>query len=184
MAIVVIPDTWGDNLNPAPKSVKMYKTLSVTAVSGSAATDTGNFFTKDCPFPMQIVGLEIQCVSVSGGGFNGSGSNLTVALQSSNEVDSSPSSPTAVVWDTVVTVDASGSVSNTDKMLFAAPSNASGMLNPSMDQSWVAIPKGGSMRATLSAQARDAIGVSGSTPVELLAIVECVPTALKARRYF
>ena len=60
-------------------------------------------------------------------------------------------------------------------MLFSAPSNASGLLNPSMDQSYVAVPKGGSLRATLSAQAKDAVSVSSA--VELLAIVECIPTA-------
>lgn len=179
----LVTDNWAANLNPTPKQLQMYKTLSVTAVSGSAVTDTEAFYTKDCPFAIKVVGFEVQCVSVSGGGFSGSGSNLTVALQSSDEVDTSPASPTVVSWDTVVTVDASGSVSDTDKMLFAAPSNASGILNPSMDQTYVEVPQGGSLRATLSAQARDAIGVSGSTPVELLAVVSFVPTALKEQRY-
>lgn len=179
----LVTDNWAANLNPTPKVVTMYKTLSATAVSGSAVTDTEAFYTKNCPFSAKIIGFEVQCVSVSGGGFNGSGSALTVALQSSDEVDASPATPTVVSWDTVVTVNASGSVSNTDKMLFQAPSNASGLLNTSMDQTYVAIPKGGSLRATLSAQARDSIGVAGSTPVELLAIVKFVPTALKEQRY-
>lgn len=181
--MTLVPDTWPGNRNPAPKMFKMYKTLSATAVSGSAVTDTENFFTKDCPFPVKIVGFEVQCVSVSGAGFNGSGSALTVALQSSDEIDASPATPTVVTWDTVVTVNASGSVSNTDKMLFAAPSNVSGLLNPSMDQTFVAIPKGGSLRTTLSAQARDSLGGS-STPVELLAIVTCLPTAINEKVYF
>lgn len=181
--MTLVPDTWGANRNPAPKMVKMYKTLTATATSGSAVTDTGNFFTKDCPFPVRIVGFEVQCISVSGDGFSGSGSNLTVALQSSNEIDVSPASPTAVVWDTVVTIDASGSVSDTDKMLFDAPSNVSGLLNPSMDQTYVNVPKGGSLRTTLSAQARDSLGAS-TTPVELLAIVSCMPVDVNDKIHF
>ncbi len=181
--MTLVTDNWAANLNPTPKPRQMYKTLSATAVSGSAVTDTEAFFTKDCPFPIKIVGFEVQCVSVSGGGFSGSGSAMTVALQSSDEVDASPGTPTSVVWDTVVTVNASGSAQSTDKMLFSAPGNVSGLLNPSMDQTWVSVPKGGSMRATLSAQARDAIGVAGSTPVELLAVVDFVPTDLKTQRY-
>ncbi len=181
--MALVTDTWGANLNPAPKTFTMFKTLSATAVSGSAVTDTEAFFTKDCPFAAKVLSFEVQCVSVSGGGFSGSGSALTVALQSSNEVDLSPTAPTTAVWDTIVSVNASGSVSNTDKMLFEAPGNASGLLNPSMDQSFVAVPKGGSLRATLSAQARDSIA-AGSTPVELLAIVTCAPTDLEGKRYF
>lgn len=178
----LVTDNWATNLNPTPKPFKMYKTLSATAVSGSAVTDTENIFSKDCPFPVKIVGFEVQSVLVTSSDFVGSGSAMTVALQSSDEVDTSPASPTVVSWDTVVTVNASGSASATDKMLFSAPSNVSGMLNPSMDQSFVAVPKGGSLRATLSAQAKDA--VSTSTTLELLAIVTCVPTALKEQRYF
>jgi hypothetical protein len=179
----LVTDNWAANLNPVPKPGQMYRTLSATAVSGSAVTDTEAFFTKSCPFPIKIVGFEVQAVSMSGGGFSGSGSALTVALQSSNEVDVSPAAPTAVVWDTVVSVDASGSAQSTDKLMFSAPGNVSGLLNPDMDQSFVAVPKGGSLRATLSAQAADALGVAGSTPVELLAVVDFVPTDLKTQRY-
>ena len=180
--MTLVQDNWADNLNPTPKPLQMFKTLLATAVSGSAVTDTKSFYTKNCPFAIKVVGFEVQCVSVVGSGFSGSGSNLTVALQSSNEVDTSPSSPTTVVWDTITTVNASGSVSNTDKMLFSAPSNVSGLLNPSMDQSFVAVPKGGSLRATLSAQAHNAI-LGSSTPVELLAVVDYIPTELKEQRY-
>ncbi len=180
----LVPDNWAANLNPPQKTFTVYQTLSATAVSGSAVTDTGNFFTKDCPFAVKVLGFEVQCVSVSGDGFSGAGSNLTVALQSSTTVDSSPTSPVVASWDTVVSVNGSGSVSDTDKMLFSAPSNASGLLNASMDQTYVEVPKGGSLRATLSAQAENAIGVAGSTPVELLAIVTCVPTEVKDQRYF
>lgn len=182
--MTLVVDNWADNLNPAPKTFTMYKTLSVTAVSGSAVTDTEAIFTKDCPFPVKVLSFDVQCVSVVGSGFSGAGSALTVALQSSDEVDASPAAPTVVGWDTITSVDASGSVSDTDKLLWSAPSNASGLLNPSLDQSFVAVPKGGSLRATLSAQGNDAIGVGFSTPVELLAIVTCVPTALNDKRHF
>ncbi len=183
--MALVTDTWGTNRNPTPKVLTMYKILSATAVSGEAVTDTGNFYNKDCPFPIKILGFEAQCISVSGDGFSGSGSALTVALQRSTAIDSSPATPTTTsgTWNTVVTVNASGSVSSTNKMLFSAPGNVSGLLNPSMVQAYVAVPKGGSLRATLSAQARDAIGVSGSTPVELLTVVTYVPTATKNQIY-
>jgi len=179
----LVTDTWGANRNPTPKSFKMYKTLSATAVSGSAVTDTEAIFTKDCPFAVKVVGFEVQCVSVSGDGFSGSGSAMTVALQTSDEVDASPAAPTSAVWDTAVTVDCSGIASSTDKSLFKAPSNAGDRVDVGLDQTYVAIPKGGSMRATLSAQGNDALG-AGSTPVELLAIVECIPTATKDQLNF
>ena len=180
--MTLVTDTWGANLNPAPKPFKMYKTLSATAVSGSAVTDTEAIFTKDCPFDVKIVAFEVQAVSLVASGFAGAGSALTVALQSSNEVDASPTAPTTPVWDTVVSVNASGAASDTDELLFRAPS--SGLTNASLDQTWTAVPKGGSLRTTLSAQANNAIGVSWSTPVELLAIVTCVPTATKDQRRF
>ncbi len=182
--MALVTDTWGANLNPAGKPFKMYKTLNATAVSGSAVTDTEAIFTKDCPFDVKVVAFEVQVVSLVASGFAGAGSALTVALQTSDEVDASPTSPTAVVWNTAVTVDASGSASDTDKSLFKAPSNAGDRLDVSLDQSWTAVPKGGSLRTTLSAQANNAIGVSWSTPVELLAIVTCVPTETKDQRYF
>ena len=181
--MTLVPDNWSANLNPPPKTFKILKTLSATAVSGSAVTDTENFFTKDCPFPVDVIGFEVHSVAVSGGSFNGSGSNLTVALQSSNEIDVSPSPPTTVVWDTVVTANASGLAASDDGLLFSAPSNSGTVINASMDKTWVSVPEGGSLRTTLSAQARDAIG-TGSTPVELLAIVECTPTEVKDKRYF
>jgi hypothetical protein len=182
--MTLVPDSWASDLNPSPKPIKMYKTLSATAVSGSAVTDTEAFYTKNCPFDVDIVGFEVHAVSASGGGFNGSGSALTVALQSSDEVDSSPSAPTSVVWDTVVTANTSGITASTNKLLFAAPSNSGAVVDVGMDKTYVSVPEGGSLRTTLSAQAADSIGVSGSTPVELLAIVTLIPTALKAQRYF
>ena len=177
--MTLVNDTLGANLNPSPKTFKMYKTLSATAPSGSPDTDTQAFFSKNCPFPVKNLGFEVQCVSVSGAGFNGSGSAMTVALQSSDEVDVSPASPTVVVWDTVVTIDCSGSVASTDKQLLTAPANSGSVNNASLDQTYVEVPKGGSLRATLSAQAADSIGITITTPVELLAIVECVPTSTK-----
>jgi len=180
--MTVVTDNFATHLNPAPKPFKMWKTLSATAVSGSAVTDTENFFNRDCPFAVKVVGFEVQCVSVSGAGFSGSGSALTVALQRDAVVDASPAAPGAASWNTLVTVDTSGITASTDKRLFAAPANSGEVVNASMDQTYTSVPQGGSLRATLSAQAKDAIG-AGSTPVELLTIVEFVPTELKDRRY-
>lgn len=181
--MILVTDNWAGNLNPAPKAGKMYKTLSVTAVSGDSVTDTEAFFTKNCPFPIKVIGFEVQCVSVSGGGFSGSGSAMTVALQRDINVDASPAAPVLPTFgETVVTIDCSGIASSTDKSLFKAPSNAGDRVDVGMDQSFVSVPKGGSLRATLAAQAADAIGVAGSTPVELLAIVEFIPTDLKTQR--
>jgi len=162
----------------------MWKRLEATAVSGSAVTDTEAYFNKSCPFAVSIVGFEVFCVSVSGAGFSGSGSALTVALQRSATVDASPTAPASAVWNTVISVDCSGSVSSTDKKLFNAPSNSGDLLDVSLDDTYKAIPQGGSLRVTLSAQAKDAIGVSGSTPINLLAMVECIPTEVKDMRYF
>jgi len=181
ITMTLVTDNWGANRSPAPKSFTSYVTLSATAVSGSAVTDTETFYNKNCPFAMKIVDFEVQSVSVSGAGFSGSGSNLTVALQSSTTVDTSPAAPVSTSWDTVVTVDCSGSVSSTDKQLFRAPSNSSDKVDVGLDQTYTAVPKGGSLRATLSAQAKDAVGVSGSTEVELLAIVTYVPTEVNDR---
>ncbi len=180
--MALVTDTWGANRNPAPKSFKIYKTLTATAVSGSAVTDTEAIFSKNCPFAAKVVGFEVQAVVLTAGDFSGSGSAMTVALQTSNEVDASPATPTTVVWDTVVTVDCSGIASSTDKKLFRAPSNAGDRVDVGLDQTYVAVPKGGSMRATLSAQAKDAVAVSSS--VELLAIVECLPTAVNDQLTF
>lgn len=183
--MILVTDTWGTNLNPAPKTFKMYKTLSATAVSGESVGDTGNMFTKDCPFPVDIIGVEVHAVSISGGGFNGAGSALTIAVQSSDEVDTSPASPTSVGWDSVATNNSAGTLDNQpNKLLWSAPSNVSGVQNVSMNKDNVSIPKGGSLRTTLACQAENAIGVSGSTPVEFLVIVECVPTVTRDQRYF
>lgn len=178
----LVTDTWGANRNPTPKSFKMYKSLIATAVSGSAVTDTEAIFTKDCPFPVKVIGFEVQAVVLTEADFSGSGSAMTVALQTSDEVDASPAKPTTVTWDTAVTVDCSGIASSTDKKLFVAPANAGDRVNVGLDQTYVAVPKGGSVRATLSAQAKDAVSVSSS--LELLAIVECIPTETKDQLRF
>jgi len=187
MKMSLVLDRWATNLNPTPKSFKTWKRLEATAVSGSAVTDTENYFNKDCPFAVSVIGFEVFSVTVSGDNFVGSGSQFTVALQRDTNVDASPTAPVTPTWpDTLVTIDCAGSglVSSTDKMLFTAPSNAGDLLNVSLDDTYKEIPKGGSLRVTLSAQAQSSIGVSGSTPVELLAMVECIPTELKDRRYF
>lgn len=185
MAGVLVTDNWGANRNPTPKVLTLYKTLSVTAVSGEAVTDTENFYNKDCPFPIKVLGFEVQCISVSGDGFSGAGAALTVALQRDINVDASPTAPVTPTWPhTLVSVNTSGVTASTDKLLFAAPANSGSIVNASIDQSYVAVPKGGSLRATLSAQATDSIGVSpASTPVELLAIVKYIPTATRDQLY-
>ncbi|KKN70890.1 hypothetical protein LCGC14_0426810 [marine sediment metagenome] len=180
----LVTDNWATNLNPTPKPFKMWKTLSATAVSGSAVTDTENFFNRNCPFAVNVLGFEVHSVSVSGAGFNGSGSALTVTLQRDAVVDSSPGAPGAADWNTLVSANASGVAASTDKLLFSAPANSGAVINASLDKTYISVPQGGSLRTILSAQARDSIGVAGSTPVELLAIVTCVPTELKDRRYF
>lgn len=178
----LVTDTWGAKRNPTPKVFKMYKTLSVTAASGTAGTATENFFNKNCPFPIKVIGFEVQCVSVSGGGFNGSGSAITVALQRDTNVDASPTTPVSPTFsETIVTINTSGITASTDKMLLNAPANSGSVVNASLDQTYVAVPRGGSLRATLSAQSADAVS---STPVELLAIVECLPTATKDQLNF
>ena len=178
----LVTDNWGTNLNPTPKSFKVWKRLEATAVSGVAVTDTENFFTKDCPFAVSIIGFEVFSVSILGSDFSGSGSNLTVTLQGSTTVDASPASPVSPHWNQVVSVDCSGSVSNTDKMLFTAPSNSGDLLDVSLDDTHKAVPQGGSLRVTLSAQAGD--DIDRDSPVELLTMVECIPTEIKDRRYF
>lgn len=183
--MTLVTDNWSTNLNPTPKTFRMWKRLEATAVSGSAVTDTENFFNKDCPFAVSVIDFRVFCVSVSGAGFSGSGSNFTVALQRDTNVDASPASPVTPTWpDTIVTIDASGSVAETDKLLFSAPSNSGALLDVSLDDTYKAVPKGGSLRTTLSVQAADAIGWDGSTPVDLLAMVECIPTEIKDQRYF
>lgn len=180
----LVTDNWAANLNPTPKTFTVYKTLSVTAISGSAVTDTENFFNRDCPFAVDVIGFEVHSVSVSGDGFSGAGAALSVVLQRDAVVDASPAAPGSASWNTLVSADASGVVASTDKLLFSAPANSGAIINASLDKSFVSVPQGGSLRATLSAQAKNAIGVAGSTPVELLAIVKCIPTALKDQRYF
>jgi len=182
--MALVTDTWGANLNPPVKTFKQYKTLSATAVSGSAVTDTQNIFNKDCPFDVEVLGVEAHVVSASGAAFSGAGASFSVTVQTSDEVDSSPAQPSSPSWDTLVSVNASGKVPNTDKLLFSAPDNVSGVMNASLDKTFSAVPQGGSLRATLSAQAHDAIGVAGSTAVELMLIAECRPTSLKDKRYF
>lgn len=184
MASELVTDTWGANLNPVPKPFKIYKTLSVTAASGTIMTDTQAIFTKNCPFPVKVVAFEVQAVSLVASGFVGSGSYLRVRLQTSTDVDISPSAPTTVSWNEAVEIDCSGISSDTDKSLFKAPSNSGDLVNVSLDQTWTTVPKGGSLRTTLSATANDAVGWEFSTPVELLAIVTCVPTATRDQRYF
>lgn len=175
----LVTDNWADNLNPAPKTFKMTEVLSATATaSGVAVTDTESFFTKNCPFATEVVSVQAVMRTITTSGIGASGA-VTVIVQASQEVDASPSAPTAVVWDTLVaSVECSGVA--VDGQCFDAPGDGTNTL----DQTYVAVPEGGSLRATLSNR-QDSPGVAGANgEVEVLVIAECRPTELKDRRYF
>ena len=177
--MTLVPDTWGSNLNPASKTFKIAKVLSATPnTSGVAVTNTENFFTKDCPFPVEVVGVQAIMRTITTASHNETGGSVTVIVQASQEVDSSPAAPTSPSWDTLVASEECRADA-VDEMCFDAPGDGTKVL----DQSFVAIPEGGSLRATLSAQVEDAHSPADSL-VEILIIVECRPTELKDRRYF
>lgn len=177
--MALVPDTWGANLNPSPKTFKIAKVLSATpSTSGAALTDTQNIFMKNCPFALEVVGVQAVMRTITAASHDGAGGAVTVLVQSSQEVDTSPGAPTTPVWDTLVaSVECRGDA--VDALCLDAPGDGTTVL----DQSVVAIPEGGSLRATLSAQVEDAHSPADS-PVAILLIVECRPTELKHQRYF
>jgi len=172
----LVPDSWSTDLNPSPKTFKIAKVLNAVAVaSGAAVTDTENFFTKDCPFDVEVVGVQGVMRTVVTSGIGASGA-VTVIVQSSQEVDASPAAPTTPTWDTLVSsVECSGVA--VDGLCFDAPGDGTNTL----DQTNVAVPEGASLRATLS-NTQDSPGASGT--VEILVIAECRPIEVKDRRYF
>lgn len=179
MAVNLITDTFGTNSNPPSKTFKMVKTLSATpTTSGAAVTDTENFFNKDCPFPIEVISVVAVVQSLTTADFNGTGGAVSIIVQRSDEVDASPAAPTTPGWDTLL---ASASIKDkaTDALAVAAPGDGTHVL----DQTYVAVPKGGSLRATLSAQVEDTYASTGSL-VTVLVIVECRPTGLKEKLYF
>jgi hypothetical protein len=143
-----------------------------------AVTATENFFLKNCPFPIEVVSMQAIMRTITTANHNGTGGAVTTVVQASQEVDASPASPTTVVWDALVaSVDCKAIA--VDGRCFDAPGDGTNTL----DQTYVAIPKGGSLRAQLSAQVENAYIGAGS-PVEILVIAECRPTAVKDRQYF
>jgi len=175
----LVTDTWGINLNPPPKTFTVAKVLSATAMaSGTAVTDTKNFFNKDCPFPVEVVGVQGVMRDITASGIGASGS-VTVTVQASQEVDVSPAAPTTPTWDTLMSAVQCSGVA-VDGRCFDAPADGTNTL----DQTYVAVPEGGSLRATLSNK-QDSPGIAGANgAVEILVIAEFRPTRLKEQRYF
>lgn len=175
----LVSDTWGTNLNPIPKTFKIAKVLTATPVtSGAALTHTVNFFNKDCPFNVDVVNIKAVSQALTTASFNGTSGAVGVIIQRSDEVDSQPTSPSTPGWDALLTsVDCKDKA--TDALCFDAPGDGINAL----DQSFVSIPKGGSLRATLNAQVENAYVGAGSL-VSILVIVECRPTNLREQRYF
>lgn len=177
--MTLVPDNWSTNLNPAPKTFKITKVLSVIPlVSGTAVTDTKNFFVKDCPFPVEVLSVQAIMRIITASDLDGAGGAVGVTIQASQEVDVSPSAPTTPIWDTLVSSIECRTIA-VDGQCF----DASGDGTNTLDQSFVAIPEGGSLRATISAQVEDAY-VGEGTLIEILIIIECRPTATKDKRYF
>ena len=175
----LVTDNLATNLNPAPKTFKIAKVLSATpTTSGVAVTDTENFFNKDCPFACEVVGVQAVMRTITTADFNGTGGAIGVAVQASQEVDASPAAPTTPTWDTLVASEEC-KADAVDALCFDAPGDGT----KTLDQTYVAIPKGGSLRATLSAQVENTYSGDGSL-VEILVIAELRPTELKDRRYF
>lgn len=175
----LVTDNWATNLNPSPKTFKIAKVVSATpTTSGAAVTDTENFFNKDCPFALEVVGVQAVMRTITTASHDGTGGSVTIITQASQEVDASPAAPTTPAWDTLVASEEC-KADAVDALCLDAPGDGSNVL----DQTYVAIPEGGSLRTTLSAQVEDAYGGAGSL-VEILVIVECRPTEIKDRRYF
>jgi len=164
---------------PAPKTFTIAKVLSATpTTSGVAVTDTENFFNKNCPMNVEVVRVQGVMRSITSADFNGSGAAVGLVTQVSQEVDTSPSPPTTPTWDTLVSSVDCKAITD-DGLCFDAPGDGTNVL----DQTYVAIPKGGSMRCTLSAQVENAYSGDGSE-VEILVLAEFRPTDVKDRRYF
>ena len=176
--MTTVTDNWANNLNPLPKVLKMAKILTVTpTTSGVALTDTENFLKKDCPFNLDVINVKAVSTALTTASFNGTGGAVSVVVQSSDEVDSMPAAPTTPTWDTLVS-SVSCKDKATDALCFDAPGDGTNVL----DQTYASIPKGGSLRAVLSAQVEDTYVGAGSE-VSILVVVECRPTNIKEQLY-
>lgn len=174
----LVTDNWATNLNPLPKEFDMVQLLTVTpTTSGAALTHTVNFFNKSCPFALKVVEVKAISQKLTTADFNETGGAVSVVVQSSDEVDASPAAPTTPTWDTLVaSVDCKGKA--TDALCFEAPGDGTNVV----DQTYASVPKGGSLRATLSGRVENTYRGSGSI-IEILVCVKCVPTAVKDKRY-
>jgi hypothetical protein len=172
----LVTDTWADNLrlNLQPRTIT--KTLTVTpTTSGSAITQTVYFFNKNCPFNGKVLGIKAVARSLTAADFDGTGGAVSIGVQRSDEVDSSPSSPTTPSWDTLLSaVSCVGK--STDNLCFKAPGDGTNRI----DQTYHTIPKGGSLRATLIAQVENTYSGDGST-VTIDVSIEYLPTDVSAR---
>jgi len=172
-------DTWADNLNPPSKSLKMVKTVDVTpTTSGIAASSIVYLFDKDCPFDVNVINVTAIAQVLTTSDFNGSGGSVAIWTQCSDEVDIPPSPPVARSWDTLIS-SVECKTKGTDDLCFSAPDDGVNVI----DETYSFIPKGGSLRAVLTAQVEDSYVGSGSL-VQILMIAECVPTNIKDKRYF
>lgn len=177
--MALVTDNWAANLNPPPKTFKIAKVMSATpSISDAAITDTQNFFNKDCPFDVEVVGVQAVMRTITTASHDGTGGAVTLIVQSSQTVDVSPTAPPSPVWDTLVASEECRADA-VDALCLDAPGDDVNVL----DQTNVAIPKGGSLRVTLSAQVEDNHAPADSL-VEILVIIECRPTEITDQRYF
>lgn len=170
----LVTDNFGANYNHTPKTFTKSIILTATpTASGIAVTDTKNFFTKNCPFKVEVVDVIGVMRETTLADFNGTGGSITVILQTSDEVDTSPSPPTTPTWDTLMsavqckTVDVDGRP----------------ISGPDLDQDYICIPKGGSMRATMSARVENTYSGDGST-VEMILTARFRPIDFRDMKYF
>lgn len=175
----LVTDNSSTNHNPPPKTFKRAVVLSATPTSsGVAITDTKNFFVKNCPFNVEVVSVQGIMRTITTADFNGTGGAIGITVQNSDEVDASPAPPTTPTWDTLMSSVECKAVA-VDGQCFNAPDDGTNTL----DQTHIDIPRGGSMRATMSAQVEDTYAGTGSE-VEVLVIAEFRPTDIKDRIYF
>lgn len=172
----LVTDTWAANLQPKISSRRIAKILTATpTTSGIAITHTVNFFNKNCPFAGKILNVKAIAKNLTVADFNGTGGAINIIVQTSDEVDTSPNAPTTPSWDTLVST-VSCKDKATDSLCFNAPGDGTNVI----DQTHHTIPAGGSLKATLTAQVENTYSGDGS-PIEILVIVEYLPTDVKAR---
>lgn len=172
----LVTDTWAVNLQSKIKPCYIAKILTVTpTTSGTAITQIINFFNKNCPFAGKILNVKAISKNLTVADFDGAGGAVNLIVHTSDEVDSSPSEPTTPSWDVLVST-ISCKDKATDALCFNAPGDGTNIV----DQTYHTIPAGGSLKVTLTAQVKNTYSGDGSL-VEILVIVEYLPTDVKAR---